>query len=210
MAPCLRTSALAVALGWPIALHFAVVSGHPGWMPIITSIAAICAIAIWSAAKGTIAAVIVGLGAAGLLAVIAIVAPSALVFGPPIVINAALGALFARSLRRGYEPTISVFARLEHGTLAPELARYTRGLTWLWTILFLGLATAALLLAVYASLSAWSWFVNCATYVAVAGLFVGEYLYRRIRFPQYRHASLLTQFRNVRTRMPWRSGPHHK
>jgi uncharacterized membrane protein len=210
MAPCLRTSAVAVALLWPIALHLAVESGNPGWMPIITAMAAICVIAIWSVATGTIAAVIVGLGAAGLLALLALVAPSALVFGPPIVINAALCALFARSLRRGYEPVISVFARLEHVTLPQELARYTRGLTWLWTILFLGLATAALLLAVYASLSAWSWFVNCATYVAVAGLFVGEYLYRRIRFPDYRHASLLTHFRNVRTRTPWRSGPHHK
>jgi uncharacterized membrane protein len=210
MVPCLRASALGVAIGWPIALHLAVVLGHPAWMPIITCIAAICAIAIWSSATGTLAAIVVGLAAAGLLAMLAVVAPSALVFGPPIVINAVLGALFARSLRRGNEPAISVFARLERGTLPQDLARYTRGLTWLWTMLFVGLATAALLLAVYASLSVWSWFVNCATYVAVAGLFVGEYLYRRIRFPQYRHRSLLTQFRNVRTRMPWRSGPHHK
>ena len=58
---------------------------------------------------------------------VAVFAPSALVFGPPIVINAALGALFAGSLRRGYEPAISVFARLEHGSLTQVLSRYTRG-----------------------------------------------------------------------------------
>ena len=118
--------------------------------------------------------------------------------------------MFGWSLQRGREPVISVFARLEHGTLAPELVRYTRGLTWLWTMLFLGLATAAMLFAAYASLSTWSWFANCFTYVAVAGLFIGDYLYRRIRFPHYRHASLATQLRNVRAEAPWRSGGHHK
>jgi uncharacterized membrane protein len=179
-------------------------------MPVITVGAAMCAVAIWSATTRTIAAVVAGLALAGLLATLALVVPSALVFGPPIAINAVLGVMFARSLRRGHEPAIAVFARLEQGTLTPELARYARGLTWFWTMLFLGLATAALLLAMYASLPTWSWFANCATYIAVASLFVGEYLYRRIRFPQYRHASLLTLFRNVRARAPWRSGPDHK
>lgn len=210
MAPWLRTSAFAVALVWPISLHLAAVSGHASWMSLITLGAAIFAVALWSATAGTASAIIVGLALAGLLATLALVAPAALVFGPPIVINAALGAMFARSLRRRHEPVIAVFARLEQGPLTPELARYTRGLTWLWTLLFLGLAAAALLLAAYASLSTWSWFANCATYVAVAGLFVGEYLYRRVRFPNYRHASLATLFRNVRTTTPWRSGARHK
>jgi uncharacterized membrane protein len=179
-------------------------------MPSITFGAALCAVAIWTATIRTTGAAIAGVALAGVLATLALVVPSALVFGPPIAINAVLGVMFARTLRRDHEPIIAVFARQERGTLTPELARYTRGLTWFWTMLFLGLATAALLLARYASLSTWSWFVNCGTYIAIASLFVGEYLYRRIRFPQYRHASLLTLLRNVRTRTPWRSGPHPK
>ena len=202
MALWLRSSALAIALGWPILLHLAAVSGHAGWMPAITVAAALCAVAIWSAAAATRSAVVVGLAIAGLIVALALAAPSALVFGPPVAINAALGVLFARSLRRGHEPAIAVFARLEQGTLTPELVRYTRGLTWLWTMLFLGLAASAALLAAYASLSTWSWFANCATYVAIAVLFVGEYLYRRMHFPNYRHGSLLTLVRNVRAGMP--------
>lgn len=197
-----RRSALVVAIGWPMLLHVASVSGHAGWMPAITLLVALAIVALLSASAGTSAAVMRGVAIGGLLVALMVVVPSALVFGPPVAINAALGVVFARSLRRGREPVISVFARLERGTLTPELARYTRRLTWLWTLLLFGLAAGAALLAAYASLSTWSWFVNCGTYVAIACLFVGEYLFRRVRFPDYAHSSLITLFRNVRAGMP--------
>jgi len=202
MASWLRGGALVAAIGWPILLHVASVSGHAGWMPAITFLAALAAVALISASAGTPGAVARGVAIAGLLVALLLVAPSALVFGPPVAINVALGIVFARSLRRGREPLIAVFARLEQGTLTPELVRYTRRLTWLWTLLLFGLAAGAVLLAAYASLSTWSWFVNCATYAAIACLFVGEYLFRRLRFPGYAHASLITMVRNVRAGMP--------
>lgn len=202
MAPWLRGSAVVIAVGWPILLHAASVSGHAGWMPTITLLAALAAVALLSVSAGTPRAAVRGLTIACLLVALMLVAPSALVYGPPVAINAGVGLVFARSLRRGREPVISVFARLEQGTLTPELVRYTRRLTWLWTLLLFGLAAGAALLAAYASVSTWSWYVNCATYVAIACLFVGEYLFRRIRFPNYAHASLITMVRNVRAGMP--------
>ena len=68
-----------------------------------------------------------------------------LVFVPPVAINLGLAALFGRTLRRGREPLISMFARMERGTLEADLARYTRRLTGIWVGFFVG---AALLSAV--------------------------------------------------------------
>ena len=58
MPPWLRTCAIVLALGWPIGLHLAAVSGHEGWMPAITAIAAIGAVGVWVATKGTSSAIV--------------------------------------------------------------------------------------------------------------------------------------------------------
>jgi uncharacterized membrane protein len=114
-----------------------------------------------------------------------------LVFLPPVALNLGLAALFARTLKRGREPLISTFARAERGTLEPDLARYTRRLTALWVAFFVGAAAVSALLALLATPALWGWFVAVGNHVAVALLFTGEYLFRRWRFPQYRHASPL-------------------
>lgn len=125
-------------------------------------------------------------------------APSLLLYVPPAALNGAFGVFFAVTLAPGREPRIASFARLERGgDLPPDLARYTRRLTWLWTMFFFVSAAVGLLLAVSAPLAVWSAFVNVASYVAVAALFVGEYLYRKLRFPHYRHAPLATLMRIV-------------
>lgn len=111
-----------------------------------------------------------------------------LLYVPPVAINLWLMILFGTSLRRGSIPLISRIARLERGELTPELADYTRRLTWMWMLFFLGMAIESLLLALFAPLALWSWFANVWNYVFVATLFVGEYLYRRTRFAHYRHA----------------------
>jgi uncharacterized membrane protein len=198
--------AIVLALGWPIGLHLAAVSGREGWMPAITASAAIGAIGVWAVTKGTSSAVVAGVAMTLALVSVLLVAPRALLLGPPVLINATLCIVFARSLRQGNEPVIAVFARLEQGTLTPELAGYTRIITGLWSMLFFAMAATALYLAVFASVSTWSWFANCATYAAVALLFVGEYVYRRRRFPRYRHASLVRLLRNVAGSTAWRSG----
>jgi uncharacterized membrane protein len=114
-----------------------------------------------------------------------------LVFLPPIALNLGLAALFARTLKSGQEPLISTFARAERGTLEPDLARYTRRLTVVWVAFFVGAAAASALLAFLATPFIWGWFVAVGNHIAVGLLFMGEYLFRRWRFPQYRHASPL-------------------
>jgi len=121
-----------------------------------------------------------------------------LLYLPPVAVNLALCWLFGRTLARGRVPLIARFAMLEQGTLSDELARYTRALTWLWTLLFAGAALTALLLALSGNRDAWSLFTNLVNYLLVAALFLGEFAYRRLRFRSYRHQSPLQLLRNVR------------
>jgi uncharacterized membrane protein len=120
-------------------------------------------------------------------------APAWLLFLPPAALNVAFGVFFGATLRDGEEPRIARYARRERGggALPDDLARYTRRLTWLWTLWFLTAAAAGLVLAVAAPIAVWSAFANVACYAGVGILFVGEYLYRRLRFRHYAHAPLL-------------------
>jgi uncharacterized membrane protein len=121
-----------------------------------------------------------------------------LLFVPPIVINAMLAWLFGRTLVHGRVPLIARFAEIEQGTLSAELAIYTRTLTWLWTLLFIAAALLSFALAMSGHRDAWSLFTNFINYLLVAALFLGEFAYRRRRFPNYRHHSPLQLLRNVR------------
>jgi uncharacterized membrane protein len=86
---------------------------------------------------------------------------------------------------------ISWFARVERGELAPDLKVYTRCLTWIWVGFFLTMAAVSLVLAVTGPRVAWAWFTAVGNYLCVGMLFVGEYVYRRVRFSHYEHASPL-------------------
>lgn len=121
-----------------------------------------------------------------------------LLFIPPVVINAMLAWLFGRTLVRGRVPLIARFAVMEQGTLSAELAAYTRRLTWVWTVLFIAAALFSLALALSGHRDAWSLFTNVVNYLLVAALFLGEFVYRRLRFRAYRHHSPLQLLRNVR------------
>lgn len=136
--------------------------------------------------------------AIGMLCLLLLPEEQWLLYLPPVAINLALCWLFGRTLERGREPLISRFAVMEQGALTPELASYTRTLTWIWTLLFALAAAAAGALALWAGREAWSLFTNFINTALVAALFVGEFAYRRVRFRGYQHHSLLGLLRNVR------------
>ena len=117
---------------------------------------------------------------------------------PPIGINVILSWVFGRTLVRSRMPLIARFATVEQGPLSTELKSYTRMLTWVWTLLFLSAAAVSLALAMSGHRDAWSLFTNFINYLLVGALFLGEFLYRRLRFRNYRHHSPLQLLRNVR------------
>lgn len=129
----------------------------------------------------------------------------------PFAFIALVAWWFARSLRADRVPLITrIVAALERttaGDLAPELRRYTRRLTAAWALLLsmIGvlnlslalIATPAGLLAqlgvqppVTVTQTQWSWFANLLDYGIMGGFMVGEYLYRKRRFPgRYKNAA---------------------
>ncbi|WP_158601697.1 ketosynthase [Solilutibacter pythonis] len=122
----------------------------------------------------------------------------------PVVFVGLFGGLFARTLRRGQVPLITrivaAMERVPASELSPELYRYSRGLTIVWTCVLallalvnLGLALVAERVGLLARLDVavpwtvseaqWSWFANGFNYGLVGLVFVFEYAYRARRFP---------------------------
>jgi uncharacterized membrane protein len=122
--------------------------------------------------------------------------PGLLLTLPPTVLNAWLAWIFGTTLRPGREPMIAVFARIEHASLSgrpdavlpPGLIGYTRLLTRLWCALFMAMALISALLAYSGLLTWWALFTGVISYLLMAALFLGEYLYRRVHFSQFPHA----------------------
>ncbi|MEP6608068.1 MAG: hypothetical protein ABJA83_05255 [Burkholderiaceae bacterium] len=101
---------------------------------------------------------------------------------PSIVLNLMLAGLFGATLRRGENPLIVRIAELDAGVLAPEFARYLRGLTRAWTIFFAVMAGLSLLLMLYAPFEWWSLFANVLTWPLIGFMFAAEWAVRRIGF----------------------------
>ena len=115
-----------------------------------------------------------------------------------VVINLALAVWFGRTLAPGEEPMISWFARLVRGTeVPPDLARYTRYSTVVWTAFFVIMAAAAAALAALATPQTWSLFANGIDYLLVGVLFLGEYVFRRVRYRHHEHRPLADVVRTV-------------
>ncbi len=145
-------------------------------------------------ALGAAMALGVGLGVMGLA-----LWPGPAVALFPVAVNLLVGRLFQSTLRPGSEPLITRIARLARGAepMAEELVGYTRRLTAAWAGLFFLLALNALLLAVFASTETALLFANSLNYGLMALLFVGEYGYRRYRYPHHRHSGFLTVIRTL-------------
>jgi uncharacterized membrane protein len=164
------------------------------------------AIYAWVAWSSLVTVVAVALPwKAGLALALALLGPvpwvpvEVLLKAPPVIIYLALGAWFGRTLLPGREPLISQFASLERGQLEPVLARYTRRLTAVWTAFFAAMAVLSAALALLADGETWSFFTNGLNYGLMAVLFFGEYIYRRVRYSEFRHASLPRMIRMLVT-----------
>ncbi len=110
-------------------------------------------------------------------------------------IHLALAVSFGVSLRAGHEPTIARVARVVHDGLAPAMAAYCRRVTQAWVIYFGVMAALSLGMFVAAPWSWWSLLANVVTPVAIAALFMGEYLLRYWLHPEFQRASLMDAVR---------------
>jgi uncharacterized membrane protein len=128
-----------------------------------------------------------------------------LLLAPPAFVAMAAWA-FARTLHPGRIPLVGRIAGALDGVawddMEPAVRRYTCTVTWAWALLLAALACADLVLALLAtpggllarlgfdapwsvSEAQWSWFANIGDYLVIGGFMLGEFAYRRRRFPDH-------------------------
>jgi uncharacterized membrane protein len=105
-------------------------------------------------------------------------------------IHASLAWTFAMTLRPGSTPLITLMAERIHEVFTPAMRAYTRWLTRLWVVFFLGMIGVSLLIYALAPWPWWSFFCNVLTPGAAITFFVVEYLLRYRRHPEFERATL--------------------
>ena len=103
-------------------------------------------------------------------------------------LHAALGAIFALTLRQPLSMIGRVASRVH--ALTPAMVVYTRQVTLAWTVYFFAMALLSVLAWRLAPWSAWSLLANLVTPVAICVLFVGEYLLRYRLHPEFERVPL--------------------
>lgn len=112
--------------------------------------------------------------------------PAVILGLPHLVSNVFLMWFFARTLKDGQEPLITSIARRVNGSLTPDLEIYTRRITFLWSMFFALQVVVSIGLYIFASLEAWSTFINILNAPLVILMFVCEYTYRVLRYRDHR------------------------
>ena len=110
-------------------------------------------------------------------------------------INLFLAVVFGSTLRPGHTPLITTMAKRVHQHFTPALATYTRKLTLAWVLYFSAMAVISLLLFAVAPFDTWAFFANLLTPVAVALMFVGEYLLRYRLHPEFERHNVFVAVR---------------
>jgi uncharacterized membrane protein len=111
---------------------------------------------------------------------------------PNVSINLFMLWFFGRTLQSGGEALITRVAGYVHGAMSDQMVAYTRRVTWAWCVFFVGMIAASVLLFAFASLDTWSLFANLLSLPLVAIMFVGEYLWRKLRHPDFVPSTLLS------------------
>jgi len=105
-------------------------------------------------------------------------------------IHALLCLSFAATLRRGERSLIGRLASQVHRTMSADMWAYTRRVTQVWAVYFLGMTLASLTIYAVCEWSTWSVFANLATPLSALALFVGEYLARYALHPEFERVTL--------------------
>lgn len=120
-----------------------------------------------------------------------------LLYVPPIVLPLLLAVVFASTLLPGKEALVTAIGEAAKGPLGNDMRRYTKGVTILWAVFCFAMMIEDIVLAVFASEHLWSWMTSIVNYLMIAVLFLGEFYYRKWRFPQYEHPNLIDYIKIV-------------
>ncbi len=106
-------------------------------------------------------------------------------------IHVSLALLFGLTLAPRRQPLCTRFAVVVRGALEPEVIRYTRQVTMMWTIYFLVISLISSVLFLFSSLDIWSAFANFMTTPMILFIFAAEYWVRLRRLPHLKHSGIM-------------------
>ena len=106
-------------------------------------------------------------------------------------INLLLAFVFGRTLMGRREALVTRFAVIVHGTIPPEVERYTRHVTLAWTILFATLVVLSCALYFSGHMAQWSLLANIVNPIAIVAMFVIEYAVRLRALPNWEQVGIL-------------------
>jgi uncharacterized membrane protein len=113
-----------------------------------------------------------------------------------VAIHVLLAFVFGLTLQAGREPLVTALARRVHGgSVTPAMAAYARRVTMAWTGYFVAMAVLSLVLYASVPFALWATFANLVTPLAIAVLFLGEYLLRYRLHPEFERATLAQAMR---------------
>ena len=190
-----RAAGLAILALAPVAIHVALVTDT--WPALVVAIPALQLLVIGAAllarrgsqrhwVTASIAALLVSL----LFIAISRLDLASLPGLPHALAYSSLLAAFGLSLLPGREPVLTRLVLKVRGPLPPELLAYTRHVTAAWCCFFAAQLALSLTLFLLAPLAVWSLFINVLNLPLVVAMFVIEYTYRVVRFPNFRHDRL--------------------
>jgi uncharacterized membrane protein len=185
-------------IAYPVVLHAFILNQHIQLWQLVLAFAPLLASAVWLLFRWTARAwwpvlllaltILIyfvyqqGHGLIGLLAINGLF---------HALLNLSMLWLFGITLLQGREPLITQIARRISGELTEEIRNYTRQATVAWCILFTMQVVISLLLYVFAPLAVWSFFINVLDFPILALMFIAEFSYRTLRFPDHPRISIM-------------------
>ena len=201
---CYWAGAIALGVAYPILAHLAAASAVPNLQGALLAIIPLLGMALVMAWRSPWRAFMLTLWLAALCAALYSIGGWLLThyiwvfFLQHAGMYALLCAAFGWTLSGGRTPMITRFARIVHGNLSPALIRYTRSVTWAWTLYFGGVAGLSLLLFWLAPIAVWSIFANLLGIPLLVLMFAGEYAVRWRVLPAADRAGPLDAIRAYR------------
>jgi uncharacterized membrane protein len=105
-------------------------------------------------------------------------------------LHAMMAFVFGITLRAGATPLITQLAERLHQEFTPAMRHYTRQLTLAWALYFVGMIGISALLYLLAPWAWWSLFCSLLTPLSTVVFFVGEYVWRYRRHPEFERVTL--------------------
>jgi len=166
-----------VSLAYPVLIYFMLEHLGAVWLlPLMFGLLAWRALSSRQRAERAVL-----LAALAVLAVLVVLLPPALTLKLyPVLMSLAMLALFGSSLLQE-QSLVERLARIKEPDLPEAGVRYTRRVTWIWTLFFAANALAALA-TLFMSDRAWVLYNGLIAYLLISSLMAGEWIVRgRVR-----------------------------